>query len=50
LRSAADEITQFTAKTAEQLAAQNQSAASLVSASKKLMESVSVFKLPPVVV
>jgi methyl-accepting chemotaxis protein len=50
LRAAADEITQFTAKTAEQLAAQNQSAASLVSASKKLMESVSVFKLPPVVV
>lgn len=50
LRSAADEITQFTAKTAEQLAAQNQSAASLVTASKKLMESVSVFKLPPVVV
>jgi len=50
LRSAADEITQFTAKTAEQLAAQNQSAASLVASSKKLMESVSVFKLPPVVV
>lgn len=47
LRSAADEITQFTAKTGEQLAAQNQSAASLVTASKKLMESVSVFKLPP---
>jgi methyl-accepting chemotaxis protein len=47
LRSAADEITQFTAKTAEQLAAQNQSAASLVTSSKKLMESVSVFKLPP---
>jgi methyl-accepting chemotaxis protein len=47
LRSAADEITQFTAKTGEQLAAQNQSAASLVAASKKLMESVSVFKLPP---
>ena len=46
LRSAADEITQFTAKTGEQLAAQNQSAASLVTASKKLMESVSVFKLP----
>jgi len=50
LRSAADEITQFTAKTAEQLAAQNQSAASLVTSSKKLMESVSVFKLPPEVV
>lgn len=50
LRSAADEITQFTAKTAEQLAAQNQSAASLVASSKKLMESVSVFKLPPVVI
>jgi methyl-accepting chemotaxis protein len=47
LRSAADEITQFTAQTAEQLAAQNQGAASLVAASKKLMESVSVFKLPP---
>lgn len=49
LRSAADEITQFTAKTAEQLAAQNQGAASLVTASKKLMQSVSVFKLPPIV-
>jgi methyl-accepting chemotaxis protein len=48
LRAAADEITQFTAKTGEQLAAQNQSAASLVAASKKLMESVSVFKLPQV--
>jgi len=48
LRAAADEITQFTAKTAEQLDAQNQSAASLVASSKKLMESVSVFKLPPV--
>jgi len=48
LRAAADEITQFTAKTAEQLDAQNQSAASLVTSSKKLMESVSVFKLPPV--
>ena len=48
LRAAADEITQFTAKTAEQLAAQNQGAASLVTASKKLMEAVSVFKLPPI--
>ncbi|NOU01641.1 MAG: HAMP domain-containing protein [Gallionella sp.] len=47
LRSAADEITQFSAKTSEQLTSQNQSAASLVAASKKLMESVSVFKLPP---
>jgi methyl-accepting chemotaxis protein len=47
LRAAADEITQFTARTAEQLAAQNQGATSLVTASKKLMESVSVFKLPP---
>ena len=47
LRAAADEITQFTAKTAEQLDAQNQSATSLVASSKKLMESVSVFKLPP---
>ena len=48
LRAAADEITQFTAKTAEQLAAQNKGATSLVTASKKLMASVSVFKLPPV--
>lgn len=47
LRSAADEIAQFTEKTAEQLVAQNQSAASLVSASQKLVGAISVFKLPP---
>lgn len=46
LRTAADEIAQFTEKTAEQLVAQNQSAASLVSASQKLVEAISVFKLP----
>jgi methyl-accepting chemotaxis protein len=46
LRSAADEIAQFTEKTAEQLVAQNQSAASLVSASQKLVGAISVFKLP----
>lgn len=46
LRAAADEIAQFTEKTAEQLVAQNQSAASLVSASQKLVEAISVFKLP----
>ena len=48
LRSAADEIAQFTEKTAEQLVAQNQSAASLVSASQKLVEAISVFKLPQI--
>ncbi len=47
LRAAADEIAQFTEKTAEQLVAQNQSAASLVSASQKLVGAISVFKLPP---
>jgi methyl-accepting chemotaxis protein len=47
LRAAADEIAQFTEKTAEQLIAQNQSAASLVSASQKLVGAISVFKLPP---
>jgi methyl-accepting chemotaxis protein len=47
LRAAADEIAQFTEKTAEQLIAQNQSAASLVSASQKLVDAISVFKLPP---
>jgi methyl-accepting chemotaxis protein len=47
LRAAADEIAQFTEKTAEQLVAQNQSAASLVSASQKLVDAISVFKLPP---
>jgi len=46
LRTAADEIAQFTEKTAEQLVAQNQSAASLVSASQKLVDAISVFKLP----
>ncbi|MBI5429289.1 MAG: methyl-accepting chemotaxis protein [Nitrosomonadales bacterium] len=46
LRAAADEIAQFTQKTAEQLVAQNQSAASLVSASQKLVGAISVFKLP----
>jgi methyl-accepting chemotaxis protein len=46
LRAAADEIAQFTEKTAEQLVAQNQSAASLVSASQKLVNAISVFKLP----
>ncbi|OGS96636.1 MAG: hypothetical protein A3H31_07755 [Gallionellales bacterium RIFCSPLOWO2_02_FULL_57_47] len=46
LRTAADEIAQFTEKTAEQLVAQNQSAASLVSASQKLVGAISVFKLP----
>jgi len=47
LRAAADEIAQFTKKTAEQLVAQNESAASLVSASQKLVGAISVFKLPP---
>ncbi len=46
LRGAADEIAQFTEKTSEQLVAQNQSAASLVSASRKLVDAISVFKLP----
>lgn len=46
LRAAADEIAQFTEKTAQQLVAQNQSAASLVSASQKLVGAISVFKLP----
>lgn len=48
LRAAADEIAQFTEKTAEQLVAQNQSAASLVSASQKLVSAISVFKLPKI--
>lgn len=48
LRAAADEIAQFTEKTAEQLVAQNQSAASLVSASQKLVDAISVFKLPTI--
>jgi methyl-accepting chemotaxis protein len=46
LRTAADEIAQFTEKTAEQLVSQNQGAASLVSASQKLVDAISVFKLP----
>ena len=49
LRAAADEIAQFTKKTAEQLVAQNESAGSLVSASQKLVDAISVFKLPPMV-
>ncbi|HEY0665213.1 MAG TPA: HAMP domain-containing methyl-accepting chemotaxis protein [Gallionella sp.] len=48
LRAAADEIAQFTEKTAEQLVAQNQSAASLVAASQKLVDAISVFKLPSI--
>ena len=48
LRAAADEIAQFNEKTAEQLDAQNQSAASLVSASQKLVSAISVFKLPQI--
>jgi methyl-accepting chemotaxis protein len=48
LRAAADEIAQFTEKTAQQLVAQNQSAASLVSASQKLVGAISVFKLPQI--
>lgn len=48
LRAAADEIAQFTEKTAQQLVAQNQSAASLVSASQKLVGAISVFKLPKI--
>jgi len=48
LRSAADEIAQFTEKTSEQLVSQNQSATSLVLASQKLVEAISVFKLPQI--
>jgi methyl-accepting chemotaxis protein len=48
LRAAADEIAQFTEKTAEQLVAQNQSAGSLVAASQKLVDAISVFKLPSI--
>jgi methyl-accepting chemotaxis protein len=48
LRLGAGEITQSTEKTAEQLNAQNQVTSSLVTASQKLVESVSVFKLPAV--
>jgi hypothetical protein len=46
LRLGAGEITQSTEKTAEQLSAQNLVTSSLVTASQKLVESVSVFKLP----
>ena len=46
LRLGASEITDSTEKTAEQLNAQNQVTSSLVTASQKLVESVSVFKLP----
>jgi twitching motility protein PilJ len=48
LRMAAGEITASTEKTADQLSAQNQVTSSLLTASQKLVESVSVFKLPPV--
>jgi methyl-accepting chemotaxis protein len=48
LRLAAGEITASTEKTADQLSAQNQVTSSLLTASQKLVESVSVFKLPPV--
>lgn len=46
LQNAAGEIAQSTKKTEEQLQQQNQVTTSLVSASQKLVESVSVFKLP----
>lgn len=46
LQTAAGEITKSTQQTAEQLAQQNQITTSLVTASQKLVESVSVFKLP----
>jgi twitching motility protein PilJ len=49
LRVGAGEITESTEKTAEQLNAQNQVTSSLVTASQKLVESVSVFKLPALV-
>jgi twitching motility protein PilJ len=49
LRLGAGEITESTEKTAEQLNAQNQVTSSLVTASQKLVESVSVFKLPALV-
>jgi twitching motility protein PilJ len=48
LQTAANEITLSTEKTAEQLSQQNQVTTSLVAASQKLVESVSVFKLPAV--
>jgi methyl-accepting chemotaxis protein len=46
LQNAAGEITKSTQQTAEQLAQQSQITNSLVAASQKLVESVSVFKLP----
>ncbi len=46
LRAGAGELTQSTETTAEQLTAQNQVTSSLMTASQKLVESVSVFKLP----
>jgi methyl-accepting chemotaxis protein len=46
LRIGAGEITASTEKTADQLIAQNQVTSSLLTASQKLVESVSVFKLP----
>jgi methyl-accepting chemotaxis protein len=49
LRHGAGEITTSTEKTAEQLSAQNQVTSSLLTASQKLVESVSVFKLPATV-
>lgn len=49
LRVGAGEITESTERTAEQLNAQNQVTSSLVTASQKLVESVSVFKLPVLV-
>lgn len=46
LQAAAGEITASTQETAQQLTQQNQVTASLLTASQKLVESVSVFKLP----
>ncbi len=46
LQVAANEITDSTQKTAEQMLQQSQVTNSLVSASQKLVETVSVFKLP----
>ena len=46
LRNGADEIGRSTELTADQIAAQNQVTGSLVNAAQRLVESVSVFKLP----
>lgn len=46
LRAGADEIGRSTEQTADQIAAQNQVTGSLVTAAQRLVESVSVFKLP----